>query len=1662
VSEAIGPTSGGGAATLGGTTFQEDVACYLSTLILAEASAEPLAGLPQDVYLTAIVSEAPQPIDDLLIGTSEGGALYVQAKTALDRSQAADSAFAKVIDQFVRQRLLGARPIGTEPRPLDHARDRFILAVGHDTPATITSSLPNVLEKCRPITDSARLKELLRSLNATEAKTLEITRAHIQRSWLAKTGTSPSAQDELSLIQLMRVLQLDLRTDGSALLRAKDLLRQVVLTNPGRSGDAWSALITICRSFGPNKTGGDLAFLRAELQNRRIPIRSVPSYAGDIEALVKYTSDRLTFLRRLSVMELGGKDVKIRREVIVPLFEFSAKDHTVLVGEPGAGKSGCVHDLAQHLIDDGNDVVLLAADTIKASSANELSASLGLARTRTLVDILQRWSGERPAFLLVDALDAARSGMSLNVLCEIFRELRERAPRWHIVASIREYDLRTSPEVQELFAGSPHLQFCDSRFPMVRHIRVSRLSAAELSQVTAGHPRMLGLLQSAPTLAELVRNPFNLNLLCTLLDNNVSDADLTAVQQQIELLDLHWTRRVEASDRAGRQVVLTAAVRQMVTARELNVQRIPLAMAVAANAASLESLLSIGVLVELAPRSRADALISFAHNILFDYAVCRLWLNGLSDSQISQLSEPANHDLLLAIRPSIKMAFEELWFEGPMRCAFWERAIAFERPPQMRLIGKIIAAGVAAERYETLSDVQPVLDGLRQKDASAKALLRFMIQAALTQQEPGPTQRLMLGDGAPEWMALASALSEHLDQVAWDTRSLLSPIARGAETATKDQCRAANTTAVALLKFGLADSRYYGLVRLAIEVCAETITADPNSTVQSLAEVLRPDKLEVGAHEWLHPLAERLHLIAEVDPTFAVQVVEVVFNASGDPDASVPLGSRILPMSMNKRDLVRMARHDVKTAVGALWSIDPVTATRIVLSVMTATMSEEHANLTEPKNTYHIPFRGATATLKPDASHIWTAGSHHQHDDWYQVLSVFRLGISTLAKDDGQALLGQVLDVLRDECAWAVVWSTLLGAAAEQPESLAGPVSELLEAPEVLREMDTRTNAGELIERGFAFLSVERRLAIETAIIRIPEITPPEMQEFAEHTRNRMIGCIPVDLIQSTELRVIRAQLDEAGGPPPNTPDFSISFSSTGEEDQWWLRRKGVDPSNPSNAAMLELSKAVVGICADRRSHDPSRDEASQLLSLLRDAERVVRTDHNQGVHQAVVEQLEDEIIAACTRLVLAGRLLSDAPVKLFARTILLRGATSPRPPYREEDNEQWDRDNAGWGSPAARIESARGLVHLASDSTTVDEEILGTLRRLATDPVPAVRYQVLVHSGWLYKSASELMWSLIEYACVNEPRTAILTHFSSNVLLRMPFRDYERIEPYVRTLYKRCRSKASMRSVRRYCANFYAIHALWNRNSRAIRYIRVFAANPGHFPLESNTVIGLCRDLIRYRDNATPGENERVRRSAFEFLTAVVEAIQTRTQSLRQQYESKPFDQWSKDDLDELRELHALAHGVATEVYIGSGASEHRRASTDRSGEYHPPTDQEKTELLNEGRELFDSLCNVEFVETAYEVLKTLEFLIGADNREVILRVASLVRGAESDGIQYESMAADLVVRIVERYFSEYGSLFREDADARAALIDILDVFVGAGWPKATRLTYRLGEVFR
>jgi hypothetical protein len=105
--------------------------------------------------------------------------------------------------------------------------------------------------------------------------------------------------------------------------------------------------------------------------------------------------------------------------------------------------------------------------------------------------------------------------------------------------------------------------------------------------------------------------------------------------------------------------------------------------------------------------------------------------------------------------------------------------------------------------------------------------------------------------------------------------------------------------------------------------------------------------------------------------------------------------------------------------------------------------------------------------------------------------------------------------------------------------------------------------------------------------------------------------------------------------------------------------------------------------------------------------------------------------------------------------------------------------------------------------------------------------------------------------------------------------------------------------------------------------------------------------------------------------------------------------------------------------------------------------------------------LASVVVAQTAHHLIQALETFIPIDPPGVFALIAQSVKSAELGGYSGESMAADLIVRIVQRYLADYRAVFVDRARLDD-LMDCLDVFVRAGWPAAQALTFKLGEIWR
>src|SRR5689334_21844728 len=100
------------------------------------------------------------------------------------------------------------------------------------------------------------------------------------------------------------------------------------------------------------------------------------------EKLKRASARHLAYLKTFRGLQLGGATVCIKREVVDVVAAAVLERSLLVVGDPGAGKSGALADVAAVLAQSGHDVVVLTADAAQAMGDE-------------LVDVLQTWDGER-------------------------------------------------------------------------------------------------------------------------------------------------------------------------------------------------------------------------------------------------------------------------------------------------------------------------------------------------------------------------------------------------------------------------------------------------------------------------------------------------------------------------------------------------------------------------------------------------------------------------------------------------------------------------------------------------------------------------------------------------------------------------------------------------------------------------------------------------------------------------------------------------------------------------------------------------------------------------------------------------------------------------------------------------------------------------------------------------------------------------------------------------------------------------------------------------------------------------------------------------------------------------------------------------------------------
>jgi hypothetical protein len=197
-------------------------------------------------------------------------------------------------------------------------------------------------------------------------------------------------------------------------------------------------------------------------------------------------------------------------------------------------------------------------------------------------------------------------------------------------------------------------------------------------------------------------------------------------------------------------------------------------------------------------------------------------------------------------------------------------------------------------------------------------------------------------------------------------------------------------------------------------------------------------------------------------------------------------------------------------------------------------------------------------------------------------------------------------------------------------------------------------------------------------------------------------------------------------------------------------------------------------------------------------------------------------------------------------------------------------------------------------------------------------------------------------------------------------------------------------------------------------------AEHPGNAVEEMQRILLNLRDPLNLGPvkPANPTEDQ-VRRRACDLMERIVRSIRHDLQDRERAQLNVPFDSWPEDSQEHARNLGQLADSACMQVYFASGAYEEKKQ--ERVAEEPVLSEERRQRFLEEAGSLLDELAEFGHPSLVHHLLQTLEFLIPADPEAVFLKIGNVIRAGEKGGYQFESLAAELIVSLVERYIAQY-----------------------------------------
>jgi hypothetical protein len=1332
--------------------------------------------------------------------------------------------------------------------------------------------------------------------------------------------------------------------------------------------------------------------------------------------------------------------MKIERSTLISeLIDFARAGNGIIVGKPGVGKSYAIAQVRDALKRRNVPHLILPVERLGEGSDEDVR--LVLKRQGDLVELLRDAADQAHSsqgFLIFDGFDAARGERQREgILKLIARAVNDLSTVWRIIVSVRVFDARKSSRLLALF---PRLQSeqAGSGDIECRHIYVPPLTESELQQAFEQNAALGEVYSNGSTeLRTLLTIPFHLWLVEKALGAGTTVSAFSAVTSEVQLLDLYWKRRVTAANDADdRRFLLAKATNEMVRSHTLMVRRESVYQPAAAKA--WEGLLSDEILAE---QSDTDS-VSFLHNILFDFAVSALLLTADPAAFARFIAEEPARPLFL--RPSLLYHFTRLWHFN--RDGFWRNfwyATARDEIHLRQIIRIVLPAVVIGEAL-TISDLAPLQLKVAQGDRAAVEAVAFTIQAL---RILGPLR----GD---LWSQFIRDLAPYLDRrFAWDAGVVVLGWLESPNDSLTDVRNACGQFGRRLLAWSWSmrgDPARTWFERVAallgIPVVAKTFATEPEESRRLLRDVLLVVDEPGFPIDCIWRLTHEVDTLVSQTPDFVAEIYERVFGHEETSVEKTNMGTPVLGLISNRRQDYDGCEYNLLQSFSKFVKAAPSVAIVAGIHSLEAYVRRDHierylkpvASIEDLQKPF--AFQGIDAIYTSDGSAIWDQGKYPDRE--LQIAGDIFGWLRALAEAGDTEQISAFLRTFAQTASYAFLWSRLLQCGANAPATLGSIIWELAVAAPLVHGIDVRYALGLYLENVSSHLPQDVRRRIEEAILQIPLTGEPKDDlPLLNRWRDRLLGCIPPDALITDAAIALRTELQSQASIPPNEPPFKMTSWSSEYSEEDFLREKGAEVERSENKALRELYLPL-------KTWNEKGREAGQIDSLMGTARQL----QAELVAESSAEQ--PIVLAAWTHFaefVAHAILETEGHQPRFPelRDMVLLTAKHDEPIANADEDTKWQ--SAAW-SPAPRNSAAQALPWIAAFDA--NGEVLEAIKKLASDPVPSVRFLLASELWRLGKNAASTMWSLLENLVAAEANSVVLGAIARSLSYAWRLDKLRSLPLVLPLLQKPHEENENTFGFWHEAVRIVTDFAVWENEISITTLLQTWLKEPLAYKSQLATS---GQRLIGYvRPQQSRASFEKARQLLIEHLDSVARGLAELQRIAAEQDTAPPPEAW--------RQLYGLIDETVLRIYFAADVAPNLRQRSE-----YPLDDISRPKFFRDALPILEKVLSfgktpetgMLLAPTAHHFMQLLNGVIKYDPQLVLRLAADVIESSKRYNYNLDGLAMREVVKLVESLLADYREYIQDEISI-TNLLNVLDAFVEAGWPDALNLVWRLDEVYR